>query len=1229
MALDAIADLSRRRWRRRTVELVTLADRARDARAWKEAAQLYREALDRDPDNAPIWVQYGHALKESGGLHDREKLAQAERAYQMAQSIDPRAADPHLQLGHVLKLLGKSEEAKASYLRAFALDASMPYPLDELRGLGWSDAELSELRAIVLCEDQDLGIASARAWQPAVSTGRVADQAPAAERAREGLLSAYSIGPVELRNIVSQVGSAWSASPVDAPPAAGDPIPPIRTPPHEHAVSVDHAQSRTASLQRPDSLNAVILAQRWDLNGVKEQLRDAIEEKRRLESILITRIIALEAELRDVSGVSDTLRRAAKSYETLLGRLRQMPLDVICPLVGELRKDPTLFPDLMLVWESGLFDETYYRDQCAEGEIPKDVPAIFHYLRLGDANRHDPHPLFWGEHYRQQLERGRKPNNLLTDYLRNGSDLSPNPLFNPIYYSEQHPHTKEIGISPLSHYVLVGAVAGSDPHPLFDTRYYCSQLEAQGLSRPENPLAHYLASRSPRISPHPLFDADFYLESHPEVEKAGCAPLAHFVREGLQRDWNPHPLFDIAFYREQAAKRGITSANPLAYFSKFGGVLGLSPHPLFDSAYYLERSLDVSESGTNPLRHYLEFGDREGLRDPRRDPHPLFSVRYYKAKSGIGADDNALLHYLGEGRRAADPHPLFDTRFYLTAVGRELPRETSPLLYYLTSSEPQVSPFPLFDQNYYRAQLAETIHDDGPLLLHYLKQPPEAARSPHALFDLQFFQETEGYSQPSLLAFVSKFWDMATNGYKLASMRFREANRDFCSISYLLDHPDLLNGTEIPLVHYSRSADTGLLWKNGQPAGSIASYSDAELSAFFEPAVYVPSLVLEIAREQVRRGIRYLTDDDGIFLGTRRADSALIGLFEICNPYARGDEREVIGAVAKSRRLAVYAIYVPDGRLKSYHKATLTALRNADYVTILVNSTTAGAAALAGDATDLARAVVVRSGAGRDFASWIIALAHFAPALEHADHTLLLNDSLIGPFGNLRSTLTSLEEDPADFKGLTDSFEREYHLQSSLLMLSRDALFSSAFLKFMLNFVPPTTRHGVVREGEIGLSMELIRAGVTSSSTIPYSALVETWLRGMTSRLQWAHRLPERLEETGLGRLIRPEVAARFSTFLDDWLFDHAARLRSGVPCNPQHWLWDGLITDGNLPFVKKDLLLINPEHIPTIIRLCDIFPQNQRPEFAELLRDLVPPERGLPLSYLHLSERLVDAIYA
>src|SRR5262249_25750620 len=131
------------------LDIVPSADRARDARQWELATQLYREALDRDPRDPPIWVQYGHALKESGELRDVDKLAQAERAYRKALSLGRSAADTYLQLGQILKLQRKTEEAQAAYLRAFALDPSSPYPPAELSGFGWSEVNLFELRCVL------------------------------------------------------------------------------------------------------------------------------------------------------------------------------------------------------------------------------------------------------------------------------------------------------------------------------------------------------------------------------------------------------------------------------------------------------------------------------------------------------------------------------------------------------------------------------------------------------------------------------------------------------------------------------------------------------------------------------------------------------------------------------------------------------------------------------------------------------------------------------------------------------------------------------------------------------------------------------------------------------------------------------------------------------------------------------------------------------------------------
>jgi len=129
---------------RRKETIITRADRARDAQQWPRAARLYRKALDRNPKKPLIWVQYGHALKESGDP------IEAERAYRTAISYAPGAADAHLQLGHALKLQGKTKEAQAAYLRAFALDQSLSDPSCELSALGWGADVMAELEKLLI-----------------------------------------------------------------------------------------------------------------------------------------------------------------------------------------------------------------------------------------------------------------------------------------------------------------------------------------------------------------------------------------------------------------------------------------------------------------------------------------------------------------------------------------------------------------------------------------------------------------------------------------------------------------------------------------------------------------------------------------------------------------------------------------------------------------------------------------------------------------------------------------------------------------------------------------------------------------------------------------------------------------------------------------------------------------------------------------------------------------------
>jgi tetratricopeptide (TPR) repeat protein len=114
-------------WAKSDQGLRDKGDAARDARRWPVAVDFYAQYLARVPEDAGIWVQLGHAHKESGDL------AAAKRAYLRALSIETDNPDTHVQLGHVEKLQGNVNQAVARYRQALDLDPEFPAALEEFK----------------------------------------------------------------------------------------------------------------------------------------------------------------------------------------------------------------------------------------------------------------------------------------------------------------------------------------------------------------------------------------------------------------------------------------------------------------------------------------------------------------------------------------------------------------------------------------------------------------------------------------------------------------------------------------------------------------------------------------------------------------------------------------------------------------------------------------------------------------------------------------------------------------------------------------------------------------------------------------------------------------------------------------------------------------------------------------------------------------------------------------
>src|SRR5258708_4039800 len=183
-----------------------------------------------------------------------------------------------------------------------------------------------------------------------------------------------------------------------------------------------------------------------------------------------------------------------------------------------------------------------------------------------------------------------------------------------------------------------------------------------------------------------------------------------------------------------------------------------------------------------------------------------------------------------------------------------------------------------------------------------------------------------------------------------------------------------------------------------------------------------------------------------------------------------------------------------------------------------------------------------RENTGNDFGAWKWAIENnLIP--DDTNYLLLIYDSNLGPISDLTPIFQSmLSNTGLDFWGLTDSYQGAWHIQSYFVCFSKKAFTSVAFQSIFSQDFYGFPKKEIVQKGEILLTQKLTANGLKGQAYIPYSELDSN-----TSSL-------------------------------------HAL--------NPTHFYWDKLITDHKFPFVKKELILQNPENIPNIN---EIFPYIER----------------------------------
>lgn len=213
-------------------EMIARGDACRDKRDWSGAAQFYRTALNIDPRLAHIWVQLGHALKET------QQYRQAEEAYNKAAGLED-AADTHLQLGHLYKVMGRHRQAETHYLRALEQQPNLSDARNELSRMGWSGARMRRLLS-----------KTAGAAPHATSTAiafELSDLIDHLHRTRY---------PTGIQRVQLALGEAFTQSSDD----------------NFYFVYYDHHHSDFFEVQRQHILDIVELVERSDRNDLARQL---------------------------------------------------------------------------------------------------------------------------------------------------------------------------------------------------------------------------------------------------------------------------------------------------------------------------------------------------------------------------------------------------------------------------------------------------------------------------------------------------------------------------------------------------------------------------------------------------------------------------------------------------------------------------------------------------------------------------------------------------------------------------------------------------------------------------------------------------------------------------------------------------------------------------------------------------------------------------------------------
>lgn len=249
-------------------------------------------------------------------------------------------------------------------------------------------------------------------------------------------------------------------------------------------------------------------------------------------------------------------------------------------------------------------------------------------------------------------------------------------------------------------------------------------------------------------------------------------------------------------------------------------------------------------------------------------------------------------------------------------------------------------------------------------------------------------------------------------------------------------------------------------------------------------------------------------------------------------------------SITESERVAVLAHWSSDAEVSRSTRELVRQLRDRTYAVYVVSTATCqGELRWSGPLRDHV-VVARRENAGYDFGSWAAAFNHW-PNIAQAEHVLLLNDSLVGPFRSIHPILDTFERSKASVWGMTSTLQRGWHLQSFGLGFRRGSLTSPEIAAFWRQVKIESSKEEVIRRYELGFGRLLRKASYTVDVAFPHGIIVPAdenptivgWRRLLDRGFPFVKRELVRGPHLARdGSALFADLRARYGVDVEDWI---------------------------------------------------------------------------------------------